>query len=157
MTDIPKINQVPIQQPMYVNGVLHLTWIRFFESLGIVADKNDEIDISTLQSATQSLTIQVGVINSDIIDLQNDIAKLSSRVSNLSATVTSLQSTVTSLNNQITNIKADIADLERQQAFSQIPIYPQQIAEIPPIQAVFLCPEQLFSMVGLPTNEVIRP
>lgn len=156
MTDIPKINQVPIQQPMYVNGALHLTWIRFFESLGIVADKNDEIDISTLQSATQSLTRQVGVINSDIIDLQNDIAKLSSRVSNLSSQISSINNSIIALNHANNVLTGRIVDIEKTQGFALISAHLPQTQEIPPVQAVFLCPEQSFSMVGLPTGEVIH-
>lgn len=155
-TQTPKHNPPPIQQPMYVGNVLHQTWVAFFESLGVTADEVEQVDLSDMENLLLNLSQQVGVLRVEVSGLESDVSVLTGRVNNLSATVTSLQSTVTSLNNQITNIKADIADLERQQAFSQIPIYPQQIAEIPPVQAVFLCPEQSFSMVGLPTGEVIH-
>lgn len=156
MTDAPKLNPPPIQQPMYIGSVLHQTWVAFFESLGLTADEVGQVDLSEMQTLILDLSQQVGALRVEVTNLSSAVSSLTSQVGSLSATVASLQSTVTSLNNQITNIKADIADLERQQAFSQIPIYPQQVVEIPPVQAVFLCPEQSISLVGVPSSEVIH-
>lgn len=141
---IPKVSQVPIQQPIYVNGVMHQTWINFFERLAALSSSADMIQLIELaqkvgeQLNSQSLLWQQGV---DIASVQNNL-ELAYRQD--ASSIDKFES-------------VPIPIFVQQHCFDSVPIFSPQTQEIPPIQAVFLCPEQLFSQVGLPTNEVIAP
>ena len=69
MPQIPRVSQVPIIEPMYANGVLSPTWVRFFEKLASMLNVGDLADLLTLlqlssQLPTQSLTGQM-LLNSN--------------------------------------------------------------------------------------------
>ena len=64
MPQIPRVSQVPIIEPMYTNGVMNPTWVRFFEKLAAMLNTGDLADSLTLlqlasQLPTQSLTGQM--------------------------------------------------------------------------------------------------
>ena len=64
MPQIPRVSQVPIIEPMYDNGVMNPTWVRFFEKLASMLNTGDLADLLTLlqlanQLPTQSLTGQM--------------------------------------------------------------------------------------------------
>ena len=64
MPQIPRVSQVPIIEPMYANGVMNPTWVRFFEKLASMLNTGDLADLLTLlqlssQLPTQSLTGQM--------------------------------------------------------------------------------------------------
>lgn len=113
---IPKISHVPIQQPMYFNGVMHQAWVNFFERLATLSNSADMIQLVEL---AQKVGEQV---SSQAVQGQHGF---------------------------------DIATM--QHSFEAVPITINQTQELPPLQAVFLCQEQPFSMVGLPPSGVISP
>ena len=41
MPQIPRVSQVPIIEPMYTNGVMNPTWVRFFEKLASMLNAGD--------------------------------------------------------------------------------------------------------------------
>lgn len=58
---IAKVSHVPIQQPMFINGVLSQAWIMFFERLakGIdVSDFVDEIEIAQRSHELPNMAVQ---------------------------------------------------------------------------------------------------
>lgn len=58
---IAKVSHVPIQQPMFINGVLSQAWIMFFERLakGIdVSDFVDEIEIAQRSHELPNMALQ---------------------------------------------------------------------------------------------------
>lgn len=55
---IPKVSHVPIQQPMYANGLMHQTWVRFFEALASLVDLDDSIDLYELMQRAHELPSQ---------------------------------------------------------------------------------------------------
>ena len=64
MPQIPRVSQVPIIEPMYTNGVMNPTWVRFFEKLASMLNTGELADSLTLlqlanQLPTQSLTGQM--------------------------------------------------------------------------------------------------
>lgn len=126
---IPKISQVPLQQPMYFNGVMSQVWINFFERLATLKNEADLIDLVELAQ-------RVGELPSQAIQSQQgfDLEKIKNKF-------------------ELSTLYFTQPD----QAFDFIPIQIPVAQEIPPVQAVFLCPEQLLSQVGLPANEVIAP
>lgn len=111
---VPKTAQVPIQQGMYVNGVMHQVWIDFFERLASLRSDSDLIDIIELAQKAAELPSQAvqGQQGFDIANLKNQL--------------------------------------------HPIPIQIPQTEEIPPIQAVFLCPEQSISLAPVPSGDIIH-
>lgn len=58
---IAKVSHVPIQQPMFINGVLSQAWIMFFERLakGIdVSDFIDELEIAQRSHELPNMALQ---------------------------------------------------------------------------------------------------
>lgn len=126
---IPKISQVPLQQTMYANGVMSQVWIDFFERLATLKNEANLIDLIELAQ-------RVGELPSQAIQGQQgfDLAQIKNKFE-LSA----------------------LYFFQPNQAFDFIPIQAPPDYEIPPIQAVFLCPEQSFCAADVPTLEVITP
>ncbi|WP_151738247.1 hypothetical protein [Acinetobacter junii] len=126
---IPKVSQVPLQQPMYFNGVMSQVWINFFERLATLKNEADLIDLVELAQ-------KVGELPSQAIQGQQafDLEQIKNRFE-----LSSLNST------------------QPNQAFDFIPIQIPVAQEIPPVQAVFLCQEQTFGAENVPTLEVITP
>lgn len=126
---IPKISQVPLQQPMYVNGVMSQVWINFFERLAALKNEADLIDLVELAQ-------RVGELPSQAIQSQQgfDLEKIKNKFE-LSA----------------------LYFTQPDQAFDFIPIQIPVAQEIPPVQAVFLCQEQTFPASNVSTLEVITP
>lgn len=61
---IPRISQVPIREPMYIDGVMTPTWLRFFEQLAALINTGGVADYVTLaqlanQMPTQAITGQM--------------------------------------------------------------------------------------------------
>lgn len=126
---IPKISQVPLQQPMYFNGVMSQVWINFFERLAALKNEADLIDLVELAQ-------RVGELPSQAIQSQQgfDLEQIKNKFE-LSA----------------------LYFTQPDQAFDFIPIQIPVAQEIPPVQAVFLCQEQTFPASNVPTLEVITP
>lgn len=128
MTD--QIVALPLYEPMYFNGVMHQTWVNFFDRLATLSNSADMIQLIELaqkvgeQVSSQAVQAQQGF---EISTIQNtfDLVQYSS--------------------------------MQHTEKFETIPILPNQTQELPPLQAVFLCQEQPFSMVGLPPSGVISP
>lgn len=140
---IPKISQVPLQQPMYFNGVMSQVWINFFERLATLKNEADLIDLVELAQRVSELPSQA-------IQSQQgfDLEKIKNKFELLALNSTQID--------QAFELLQPVSN-QSKLAFENIPIQIPVAQEIPPVQAVFLCPEQLLSQVGLPTNEVIAP
>jgi len=126
---IPKISHVPIQQPIYVNGVMHQVWINFFERLSELKNESNLIDLVELAQ-------RVAEEPSQAIQGQQGFA------------ISTLQNRF-----ELNHIVMQHQDL----TFDSVSIPIQQIEILPPIQAVFLCHEQGFERAEVPKNEVIQP
>lgn len=98
MMTIAKVNQVPIQQPMYVNGMLHQVWIRFFEKLGAVVD---ETGVYILPEMNQS-----------IVDQGQLILNIQTNIQNINTALGNINSAINTLNTNYTNLEARVAALE---------------------------------------------
>lgn len=83
MVQIPRVSQVPINEPIYTNGIMNPVWIRFFErlaSLMNVSEVADSLDLIQLanQLPTQAVMGQILLNNSiesmpfTAIQLQSD-------------------------------------------------------------------------------------
>lgn len=125
---VPDSTQVPLQEPIYLNGVLTQVWVMFFQKLAKLANNADA--------------------NGDLLELIQLVHQLPSNA---------LQTQLSFELNEIKN------------SFSHIPIYSHQSEEIPSIQAVFLCSEQLLPLcniqqqdeqtlpiLSLPASEIIH-
>lgn len=124
---IPKVSQVPLQQPMYVNGVMHPVWINFFERLAALNNESNIVDlIELLQKLNEmpSLAAQ-SLLNDKVNGLLNQL-------------------NIVQVHNGSNCIQLD-----------PIPIHQTQSIELPPVQAVFLCPQESLMMASLPSSEVI--
>lgn len=140
---IPKISQVPLQQPMYFNGVMSQVWINFFERLATLKNEADLIDLVELAQ-------RVGELPSQAIQSQQgfDLEQIKNKFELLALNSTQL--------NQAFELLQPILN-QPKSAFENIPIQIPVAQEIPPVQAVFLCQEQTFSAPNVPTLEVITP
>lgn len=77
---IPKSVQLPLYEPMYVNGQLSQVWAMFFESLvGLLNNETiaDLIEVLQLSSQLPSQA-SIGQNSIDLLALQNNIVALSS-------------------------------------------------------------------------------
>lgn len=125
---IPKTSQVPVWQSMYVNGVMHQTWINFFERLAALADVSNLVDLIELAQRAGELPAQAiqGQQGFDIASLQNQISPI------------------------------HIPWHDTTNFMESIPIMIQQTEEIPPVQAVFLCSEQYIHLAPVPLGDIIH-
>lgn len=55
---IPRVSQVPIREPMYIDGVMTPTWLRFFEQLAALINSGDLADYVTLAQLANQLPTQ---------------------------------------------------------------------------------------------------
>lgn len=55
MTRIAKISHVPIQEPMYMGGVMTVAWVRFFEQLAKGVDVAEFADLITMHAKSHEL------------------------------------------------------------------------------------------------------
>lgn len=58
MSQIPRVSQVPIIEPMYTNGVMNPTWVRFFEKLASMLNTGDLADLLILLQLANQLPAQ---------------------------------------------------------------------------------------------------
>lgn len=128
MTD--QIIALPLYEPMYINGQLSPTWVNFFESLVTLSNSADMIKLVEL---AQNVGEQV---SNQAVQAQQGF-----EISTIQNTFDLVQ----------------YSSMQHTEKFETIPILPNQTQELPPLQAVFLCHEQPFSMVGLPPSGVISP
>lgn len=102
--NIPKINQIPLSQPMYINGQLHQTWINFFEQMGRVADVNGIYSLQSFDDAIQQNAKRIEEINTaisqQIQEIQNHFNK------EIQAAQDSIQSTNDALSQLEQRVKA---------------------------------------------------
>lgn len=70
MSQIPKISQVPIIEPMYTNGIMNPVWIRFFEKLASLANTDEVADSLTLMQLANQLPTQA-ITGQMLADSQN--------------------------------------------------------------------------------------
>ena len=61
MPQIPRVSQVPIIEPMYDNGVMNPTWVRFFEKLASMLNVGDLADLLTLLQLANQLPTQAAL------------------------------------------------------------------------------------------------
>ena len=61
MPQIPRVSQVPIIEPMYTNGVMNPTWVRFFEKLASMLNTGDLADLLTLLQLANQLPTQAAL------------------------------------------------------------------------------------------------
>ena len=61
MLQIPRILQVPIIEPMYTNGVMNPTWVRFFEKLASMLNTGELADLLTLLQLASQLPTQAAL------------------------------------------------------------------------------------------------
>ncbi|NNP70932.1 hypothetical protein [Acinetobacter sp. Ac_5812] len=125
---IPKISQVPIRQPMYVNGVMHQVWIDFFEKLAALTNTDDYIDLIELAQKAAELPSQAtqGQQGFAISDLQNQFQQ------------------------------SFLPQIETLNTFDLVPICCIQNEESPPLQAVFLCPEPYIQLAQVTSGAIIH-
>ena len=125
---IPKTSQVPVWQSMYVNGVMHQTWINFFERLAALADVSNLVDLIELaqkaaELPSQAIQAQQGF---DIANIQNQF------------------------------FQENLATIQDVNQFESIPIQISVNDHLPPVQAVFLCPEQYIHLAPVPFGDIIH-
>lgn len=116
---VPKISQVPIQQTMYVNGLMHQTWVRFFERLSNLRNDADLIDIIELNQVANEMPSQAiqGQFGFDLeaqqqsfdlfaqetlISLQN----INNSISNIEASISGMQETLNRVQSDILNLQS---------------------------------------------------
>ncbi|WP_173911048.1 hypothetical protein [Acinetobacter sp. Marseille-Q1618] len=138
---IPQISQVPLQEPMYVHGVMTPVWIRFFERLSNLRNDADLIQLIELaqkvaELPSQSIQAQQGF---DLIALQNQVEQIPIFMQHQNLTFDYLP-----------------VYLPEQIPIENIPISAPHIEHLPPLQAVFLCPVQDIPFIEPPTDQVIK-
>lgn len=136
---IAKKSQVPIQQQMYINGLMHQVWIDFFERLANLNNEADAISVFELAQLSGELpsVAALGQLGFDIDQLkqahdlfventlnalqviQEDISTLTDAVNNLGQQVSSFENRIsnleagtTAINSQLTSLESRIAVLE---------------------------------------------
>ena len=60
--------QVPIQEPMYINGQLSQVWLMFFLRLSQVASVDDQVDLTEITQMAHQLPPQA-IQNQTLLDL----------------------------------------------------------------------------------------
>lgn len=136
---IAKKSQVPIQQQMYINGLMHQVWIDFFERLANLNNEADTISVFELAQLSGELpsVATSGQLTFDVAQLkeahdlfakntlnalqviQEDISTLASAVNNLRQQVSSFENRISNLetnatetNNKLASFESRIAALE---------------------------------------------
>lgn len=59
MSQVPKIYNIPIREPMFINGIMSQAWITFFETLSKTANITYEADPIALAQKQQNLQSQI--------------------------------------------------------------------------------------------------
>lgn len=64
MSQVPKIYHIPIREPMFINGVMSLAWIKFFETLTQTANISTKADPIALAQKQKEIAFGavVGVV-----------------------------------------------------------------------------------------------
>lgn len=96
---IPKVNQVPVRQPMYVNGQLHQVWISFFEKLGLVADETGTYSLSGMSQKIEEMQSVLESSQGEIQALKTQVTNLTQSLNTLSSQYSALEQRVTTLEN----------------------------------------------------------
>lgn len=110
---IPRINQVPIQQPMYINGQLHQVWINFFEKLGLVADSNGFYSLSEMFKALEADQSEIKTLGTNITELQNHVTDLQKHIQSQDQTITDLKSQLETQKTATDTLSNQYRDLEK--------------------------------------------
>lgn len=125
---IPKSVQLPLYEPMYVNGQLSQTWAMFFDSLVGLLNNETIADLIELLQLSSQLQNQAGTgqTSIDIVDLQNGVATVAAHMS--------------------TDVPIPLA--------TQLGT---ESVEIPALQQVFLCPQIAVDLTQIIETGVIMP
>lgn len=59
MSQVPKIYNIPIREPMFINGIMSQAWVAFFESLGNTANIVQATDPTAIGQKYQDLQAQI--------------------------------------------------------------------------------------------------
>ena len=110
--NIPKINQIPLSQPMYVNGQLHQTWINFFEQMGRVADVNGVYSISEMYKSLNTLSDQFDKQDQRINELQDAQTQASKQIDDLTKSVQQTNQSLSELNEKYSSLNEKYIALE---------------------------------------------
>lgn len=106
---IPRINQIPLNQPMYVNGQLHQTWIDFFQKVGAVADETGVYSLSAMNDA-------IGNIQVDVASIKQSIQVINLKINSIQDTILGIENRLNTLETNVTTNTNDIADLQSKYA-----------------------------------------
>lgn len=112
MTTIPKVTQVPIQQPISMNNYMHPVWVRFFEALSQVANENAVFSMQKMSGEINQVGDEVLQINDGIGDISTLIAAINASLIGVDANILNLQDQITALQNQNQNLTARVVALE---------------------------------------------
>lgn len=128
MINTPQTIQLPLYEPMYINGHLSPVWASFFDSIIALLNASQLADLITLMQLASQLPDQSKQGQTAL-----DMAHLADQFSSV------------------------IANQSDQAQLGVIPITQQQNIELQPLQAVFLCANESLTQVSVPQFEVITP
>lgn len=112
MTTIPKVTQVPIQQPIAMNNLMHPVWVRFFEALSQVANENAVFSMQKMSGEINQVGDEVLQISGGIGDINTLIAAINASLLGVDTNILNLQNQIATLQNQNQDLTARVAALE---------------------------------------------
>lgn len=106
MATIPNVTQVPIQQPISMNNLMHPVWVRFFEALSRVANENAVFSMQKMSGEINQVGDEVLQISGDLTDMSALIAAINASLLGVDVNILNLQDQIATLQNQ----NRDLAD-----------------------------------------------
>ncbi|WP_180128966.1 MULTISPECIES: hypothetical protein [unclassified Acinetobacter] len=109
---VPKVTQVPMQQPISQNNYMHPVWVLFFESLAKVANENAVFSMQKISGDIDHVGDEVLQISTDLTDMNALIAAINASLLGVDSNILNLQSAVSQLQNQLQALTVRVEALE---------------------------------------------
>lgn len=104
MATIPKVTQVPIQQPISMNNYMHPVWVRFFETLSQVANENAVFSM-------QKMSGEINQVGDEVLQISGDIGDINTLITAINASLLGVDVNILNLQDQIAALQTKNQDL----------------------------------------------
>lgn len=107
MATIPNVTQVPIQQPISMNNLMHPVWVRFFEALSRVANENAVFSM-------QKMSGEINQVGDEVLQISDGIGDINTLIAAINASLLGVDANILSLQTQVATLKGRVSTLESQ-------------------------------------------
>lgn len=102
---VPKVTQVPIQQPISQNNYMHPVWVLFFESLAKVANENAVFSM-------QKMSGEINQTGDEVLQISADLTDMNALIAAINATLLGVDANILALQARVQNLETRVAALE---------------------------------------------